>query len=186
MVGAIERVDSRSAKQWAELFKQGDARQQLVLDVLGQGVVLRDEVVMEISCPRHPRSMHSKTYVVKDMLSLADLEGGILYVFQDDNQNLYRRTASFPGRMLEIPLQENLRNTQKISELTAKFYRGAPMRALGPEGQDVERIFIRDASEVERAVSRVLHHLITVIPVQCTTSCPWLDSSSASAGDRCR
>jgi len=77
-----------------------------------------------------------------------------------DNQNLYRRTASFPGRMLEIPLQENLRNTQKISELTAKFYRGAPMRALGPEGQDVERIVVRDASEVERAVGRVLHHLI--------------------------
>ena len=62
--------------------------------------------------------------------------------------------------MLEIPLQENLRNTQKISELTAKFYRGAPMRALGPEGQDVERIVVRDASEVERAVGRVLHHLI--------------------------
>jgi len=94
------------------------------------------------------------------MLSLADVVGGILYVFHDDNQNLYRRTASFPGRMLEIPLQENLRNTQKISALTTRFYRGAPMRALGPEGQDVERIVVRDASEVERAVSRVLHHLI--------------------------
>jgi superfamily I DNA and RNA helicase len=62
--------------------------------------------------------------------------------------------------MLEIPLQDNLRNTRKISALTTKFYRGAPMRALGPEGQDVERIVVRDASEVERAVSRVLHHLI--------------------------
>jgi hypothetical protein len=54
------------------------------------------------------------------MLSLADLDGGILYVFHDDNQNLYRRTSSFPGRMLEIPLQDNLRNTQKISELTTR------------------------------------------------------------------
>ena len=34
------------------------------------------------------------------------------------------------------------------------------MRALGPEGQDVERIVIRDASEIERQVSRVLHRLI--------------------------
>jgi len=73
--------------------------------------------------------MHSKTYVVKDMLSLTDPGGGILYVFHDDNQNLYRRTASSPGRMLEIPLQENLRNTQNISDLTATFYRGDPMRA---------------------------------------------------------
>ena len=94
------------------------------------------------------------------VLSLADLEGGILYVFHDDNQNLYRRTKSFPARMLEIPLQENLRNTRKINDLTTKFYRGAPMRALGPEGQDVERIVVRDASEVERAVSRVLHRLV--------------------------
>jgi len=94
------------------------------------------------------------------LLSSADLDGGILYVFHDDNQNLYRRTSSFPGRMLEIPLQDNLRNTQKISELTTKFYRGAPMRALGPVGQDVERIVVRDASEIERAVSRVLHRLI--------------------------
>ena len=68
------------------------------------------------------------------LLSLADQAGGILYVLHDDNQNLYRRTTSFPGRMLEIPLQDNLRNTQKISELTTKFYRGAPMRALGPVG----------------------------------------------------
>jgi hypothetical protein len=34
------------------------------------------------------------------------------------------------------------------------------MRALGPEGQDVERIAIHDASEIERQVSRALHHLI--------------------------
>ena len=52
------------------------------------------------------------------MLSLADLDGGILYVFHDDNQKLYRRTNAFPARMLEIPLQDNLRNTRKISDLT--------------------------------------------------------------------
>jgi len=94
------------------------------------------------------------------MLSLTDPGGGILYVFHDDNQNLYRRANAFPAGMMEIPLRDNLRNTQKISDLTAKFYRGDPMRALGPAGQDVERIVVRDASEVVRAASRVLHRLI--------------------------
>lgn len=94
------------------------------------------------------------------MLSLADLEGGILYVFYDDNQKLYRRTNAFPAGLLEIPLRDNLRNTRRISALTEQFYQGPPMRALGPEGQDVERIVIRDASEIERQVGRVLHHLI--------------------------
>ncbi len=94
------------------------------------------------------------------LLSLADLDGGIVYVFHDDNQNLYRRPNAFPARMVEISLRDNLRNTRRISALTEHFYQGPPMRALGPEGQDVERIVVRDASEVERAVSRVLHRLI--------------------------
>ena len=94
------------------------------------------------------------------MLSLADLEGGILYVFYDDNQKLYRRTIAFPARMFEISLRDNLRNTRRISALTEPFYQGPPMRALGPEGQDVERIAIREASEIERKVGRALHHLI--------------------------
>jgi hypothetical protein len=37
---------------------------------------------------------------------------------------------------------------------------GAPMRALGPTGQDVERVVIRDGAEIVRAASRVLHRLI--------------------------
>ena len=94
------------------------------------------------------------------LLSLADLGGGIVYVFYDDNQKVYRRTNAFPEGMLEIPLRDNLRNTRRISDLTEQFYQGPPMRALGPEGQDVERIVIHDASEIERQVSRVLHHLI--------------------------
>jgi hypothetical protein len=94
------------------------------------------------------------------LLSLADLHGGIVYVFYDDNQKLYRRSNAFPAGMLEIPLRDNLRNTRRISALTEQFYQGPPMRALGPEGQDVERSVIRDASEIERQVSRVLHRLI--------------------------
>jgi len=94
------------------------------------------------------------------MLSLADTEGGILYVFHDDNQKLYRRSNEFPVGLFEIPLRDNLRNTRRISALTERFYQGPPMRALGPEGQDVERIAIRDGSEIERQVSRSLHHLI--------------------------
>ena len=94
------------------------------------------------------------------LLSLADLGGSIVYVFYDDNQKVYRRTNAFPEGLLEFPLRDNLRNTRRISALTEQFYQGPPMRALGPEGQDVERIVIHDASEIERQVSRVLHHLI--------------------------
>jgi hypothetical protein len=94
------------------------------------------------------------------MLSLADPEGGILYVFHDDNQKLYRRSNEFPAGLFEIPLRDNLRNTRRISALTEHFYQGPPMRALGPEGQDVERIAIQDGSEIERQVSRTLQHLI--------------------------
>ena len=94
------------------------------------------------------------------MLSLADREGAILYVFHDDNQKLYRRSSEFPAGLFEISLRDNLRNTRRISALTEHFYQGTPMRALGPEGQDVDRIAIQDGSQIEREVSRALHHLI--------------------------
>jgi hypothetical protein len=94
------------------------------------------------------------------MLSMADSYGGVLYVFHDDNQQLYGRVSSFPSRMVEIPLTENLRNTRRIHETATKFYRGTPLVPRGPEGQQVERVIVKNPAEIGRAVSRVLHRLI--------------------------
>ena len=85
----------------------------------------------------------------------------VLYVFHDDdNQQLYRRVPKFPRDLVEITLNENLRNTQCIHAATSKFYRGEPLRAVGPEGRDVEWISVASTHDIEPALSRALHRLI--------------------------
>ena len=93
-------------------------------------------------------------------LCLADPGGGILYVFHDNNQQVYRRVASFPEHMSEIVLHDNLRNTRRIHAATAKFYQGEPLHARGPEGREVEYVCAETAASVVHEVSRILHRLV--------------------------
>ncbi len=91
---------------------------------------------------------------------LADPDRSVLYVFHDDNQQIYRRATSFPSGLFEITLRENLRNTQRIHAVTSRFYRGEPVRAIGPEGRSVETVVVGSQNEIEPAVSQVLDRLI--------------------------
>jgi superfamily I DNA/RNA helicase len=93
-------------------------------------------------------------------LCLADPDGGILYVFHDDNQQVYRRVSSFPVGMSEIVLCDTLRNTQRIHAATTRFYRGEPLRAKGPEGREIECACAETQSAAVHAVSRILHRLV--------------------------
>ncbi len=93
-------------------------------------------------------------------LCLTDPGSGILYIFYDDNQRIYRKVSSFPGDLVEIPLFENLRNTKKIHSLASRFYHGAAVTAKGPEGRDVEVVQLRSPDVVSRETGRLLHRLI--------------------------
>jgi hypothetical protein len=93
-------------------------------------------------------------------LCMTEPDGGILYVFHDDNQQVYRRAGSFPERMTEVVLRDNLRNTRRIHAATTRFYRGEPLRARGPEGRDVECVPAATQAAVVKAVSAILHRLV--------------------------
>jgi len=92
--------------------------------------------------------------------ALADPERGVLYVFHDDNQRVYRRVPSFPNDLFEIPLNDNLRNTRRIHAATSRFYHGEPLRASGPEGREVEYVEVESSAAIEGAVGEVLRRLL--------------------------
>ena len=94
------------------------------------------------------------------LLCAKDPDGGVLYVFHDENQQVYKRVPSFPGGLAPVGLGENLRNTRRIHEATLRFYHGEPLRAVGPEGQEVECHAVHGPSEIDTTVSRVLHRLV--------------------------
>jgi hypothetical protein len=92
-------------------------------------------------------------------LSLRDPDKGILYVFYDDNQALYKRPRGLPSGMFSFRLQENWRNTKRIHEVVSDNYQGGPITAKGPEGIRVERIAAASRDDVRDEVRRLLHRL---------------------------
>jgi len=92
---------------------------------------------------------------------LRDPDQGILYVFFDDNQNIYRAAESIPLELAPFPLTRNCRNTQHIHRQVMQFYRSdvAPV-AIGPQGRPVEVHTYTDTGELKRLLRRVLHRLI--------------------------
>ncbi len=71
-------------------------------------------------------------------LLLSDYDRGPLYVFYDDNQNLYARAGTFPIRDEPFTLTTNCRNTAPIHEAAYRHYKGVPVTPPDIQGDDVQ------------------------------------------------
>ncbi len=121
-------------------------------------------------------------------LALKEGDGGLLYVFMDDNQTIYKdRAGDIPGVSVEpLRLHTNLRNTKKIFSASKAFYSGGPLKGAGPDGKDIEWLSSppeREARTVERAINKLVN--IEGIPkkqISVLTSCA-LDKSVFEGND---
>jgi superfamily I DNA/RNA helicase len=95
-------------------------------------------------------------------LLLPDPDEGILYLFYDDNQNIYGGLQCVRNLVHnEYPLYENCRNTQKINARVNTFYSGKhALKALGPPGRDVVMMTYRSEREMMDTLRRVLHSFV--------------------------
>lgn len=71
-------------------------------------------------------------------LLLSDYDKSPLYVFYDDNQNLYARAGTFPIRDEPFSLTTNCRNTAPIHAAAYKHYKGVPVSPPDIQGDDVQ------------------------------------------------
>jgi hypothetical protein len=71
---------------------------------------------------------------------LADLEESPLYIFFDENQNLYTKASSFPISNEPYLLSRNCRNTDPIHHAAYIFYKGEPVSPSGIVGDDLHFI----------------------------------------------
>ena len=88
---------------------------------------------------------------------LVDYASSPLYVFFDDNQNLYRRVPSFPIQDDPYPLTVNCRNTARIHAAASRFYKGVPVSPPAIQGREIETLC---ASNPE-AQAKALHAKLT-------------------------
>ena len=96
------------------------------------------------------------------LLCLQDAEKGILYIFYDQNQNIWNDKADFPLELEPFTLTENLRNTRQIHQLLAGYFEGEDYNAAGPEGSAVEYIETDKAADTV-ALQSVLAELVKKI-----------------------
>ena len=85
-----------------------------------------------------------------------------MYVFFDDNQNLYHRISLPAGIVDEQPfaLVENCRNTVEIHKVVATFHHdGHHLRCHGPNGRPVQIQYCRDVAQQRELLSRALQQL---------------------------
>jgi UvrD-like helicase C-terminal domain/AAA domain len=96
------------------------------------------------------------------LLSLhTDPDGGFLYVFADDNQNLYGGALPVGEEDRVGPISLNLRNTKQIGEFVSVFYKGEqePI-ARGPEGRPVQILGYASEDDLEHLLAVVLRNLV--------------------------
>lgn len=90
-------------------------------------------------------------------LLLSDYERAPLYVFYDDNQNIYACASTFPVLQDPFTLTKNCRNTDPIHLAAYRHYKGVPVSPPEIEGDDVffEASPGRDA-QAEKIASRIV------------------------------
>lgn len=92
---------------------------------------------------------------------LADPKESLLYIYFDDNQSLYQKTAHFPiGDESTFRLPTNCRNTRKIHELAYRYYQGQPPKFSGVEGAATECLTAASRPAQARKIREVVHHLV--------------------------
>jgi hypothetical protein len=113
---------------------------------------------------------------------------GVFYIFQDEQQAIYRRDFSLPISVWPHELGVNCRSTTHIHAKVIEYYRGDPKpESIGPEGRGIEFIDPED-STVQSAIGVAINRLIQVEglePAQIVILTPNGKSrSSLREGDR--
>jgi superfamily I DNA/RNA helicase len=83
----------------------------------------------------------------------------ILFIFHDENQQIYAPGANHPAGLVEFELVDNFRNTRQVFEAAQPYYRGLAV-PCGPDGQSVERIELGSLDDLPRFLEEVLVRLI--------------------------
>jgi hypothetical protein len=91
---------------------------------------------------------------------LSEGESSPLYIFYDENQNVYTRASTFPANAAPITLTVNCRNTKKIHEAAYHYYSGSIIDAPEINGEDVQ---VLEASSAEKQAKKIYEQITRLI-----------------------
>lgn len=93
-------------------------------------------------------------------MMLTKPDESMLYVFLDENQDIYRRSSNIPVPGEPMVLDRNCRNTDAIHSAAYRHYRGAPVEPPQISGVAVERLVASDLTAQAKAIGGVVTRLL--------------------------
>ena len=100
-------------------------------------------------------------------LLLSDYESAPLYVFYDDNQNIYARAGTFPIREEPFTLTNNCRNTAPIHVAAYKHYKGVPVSPPDIEGDEVQ---LEASPGRDAQAAKINSQIVDLVARQCVSA----------------
>jgi hypothetical protein len=102
---------------------------------------------------------------------LTDSNNSPLYIFYDENQNVYTRASTFPTDVAPITLTVNCRNTRQIHKAAYHFYSGAHIDAPSIDGEKIQTLEVTSTDKQAKKIYELITRLITVekIPASSIT-----------------
>jgi len=91
---------------------------------------------------------------------LNDLEQGLLYVFLDENQDIYHRSGSIPISSEPMVLDQNCRNTGAVHRAAYKHYRGVEVTPSPIEGVEVTTLPASRIDSQAKSIGSLITKLI--------------------------
>jgi len=92
-----------------------------------------------------------------------------LYIFHDENQDVYTRASTFPADASPITLSFNCRNTRKIHETAYKYYNGPLIEPPDLDGDDVQILVAPNLPKQAKKIQELLAKLLTVEKIPCSS-----------------
>jgi len=99
---------------------------------------------------------------------LADGNVSPLYIFLDENQDVYRKASSFPVDASPITLSFNCRNTKTIHEAAYKYYAGPPIDPPDITGEEILILTAPDLRRQAKQIQKFISKMMTVEQVPCS------------------
>ena len=91
---------------------------------------------------------------------LKDSQVSLLYIFYDENQNVYTRASTFPTDLSPVMLNINCRNTKQIHGAAYQYYEGKDIQAPSIVGSEIQ---ILDAPDITKQAKKIYDLISSLI-----------------------
>jgi superfamily I DNA/RNA helicase len=146
-----KRIDRANKEERSKIYDEYP-------DVLSQTLLTKPELKYDAIIIDEGQDFKEEWWVA---LNYCQKDDTILYVFYDDNQQLYKGRGYIPEDLPVFPLTRNLRNAHRIHQTFSKYYKSNQKTVCeGPTGGKVEMVKYQNVSELAKQLGKVLYTLV--------------------------